>query len=265
MFTPTTTSRCLDASRSASRRATTSAPSLLKPIRFTTARSAGSRNSRGRGLPGCGSPVTVPTSTNAKPSAASASMPSAFLSKPAASPSGPGKSSPITCSGADAARGQRPRHRGADLQGREAEPVGGLGVDAGQDVVEEQPVGAGHRRGPVLQRAHADLAGPHRLDALHGRGQPLHRGDARDVGHHRGGADLVAVDAGGPAAGRAVRRVHDQVDLAGLDQLHGGRLAVGTRDPRSACAPRTSGRRCAAAPRRCPGWRGSRSRGRRGS
>ena len=101
---------------SASRRATTSAPSLLKPIRFTTARSAGSRNSRGRGLPGCGSPVTVPTSTNANPSAASASMPTAFLSKPAASPSGPGKSSPITCSGADAARRQRPRHRGADLQ-----------------------------------------------------------------------------------------------------------------------------------------------------
>ena len=39
----------------ASRCATTSAPSLLKPIRLTMARSAGSRNSRGVGLPGCGS------------------------------------------------------------------------------------------------------------------------------------------------------------------------------------------------------------------
>ena len=64
----------------------TSAPSLLKPIRLTIARSAGSRNSRGCGLPGCGSPVTVPTSTCPKPSAARASMPTAFLSKPAARP-----------------------------------------------------------------------------------------------------------------------------------------------------------------------------------
>ncbi len=70
----------------ASRRATTSAPSLLKPIRLITARSSGRRNSRGVGFPGWPSPVTVPISTWPKPSAASASTPTAFLSKPGSQP-----------------------------------------------------------------------------------------------------------------------------------------------------------------------------------
>ncbi len=96
MLMPTGTGNGPRARRRASRSATASAPSLLKPIRLTIARSAGSRASRGRGLPGWGSPVTVPTSTNPNPSAASASMPTAFLSNPAASPSTPGKSMPIT-------------------------------------------------------------------------------------------------------------------------------------------------------------------------
>jgi hypothetical protein len=47
----------------ASRAATAAEPSLLKPIRLTSARSSISRNSRGAGLPGWGSAVTVPIST----------------------------------------------------------------------------------------------------------------------------------------------------------------------------------------------------------
>ena len=77
-----------------SRSATAAAPSLLKPSRFTMAWSATSRCRRGRALPGCGTAVTVPTSTNPKPSAANASAARAFLSNPAARPSGLGKSQP---------------------------------------------------------------------------------------------------------------------------------------------------------------------------
>ena len=72
----------------ASRRATASAPELLNPMRFSSARSLGRRKSRGCGLPACGSAVTVPTSTKPKPSAPSALNRRASLSKPAASPTG---------------------------------------------------------------------------------------------------------------------------------------------------------------------------------
>ncbi len=98
MFTPSTGPGARRR-RSASRRATASAPSLLNPIRFTTARSVVSRNSRGGSFPGWGRPVTVPTSTWPNPSAPSASIPTAFLSKPAASPSTLGKVSPIVVTG----------------------------------------------------------------------------------------------------------------------------------------------------------------------
>src|ERR1051325_4887951 len=64
------------------------------------ARASGRRNRRGRGLPGCGRGVTPPSSTKPKPSAASASTCSACLSSPAASPTGLGKSSPMTRTGA---------------------------------------------------------------------------------------------------------------------------------------------------------------------
>ncbi len=80
--------------RAASRRSTRSAPSLLKPSRLITAWSRSSRNRRGRGLPICGCGVTVPTSTKPKPSRSRASGTSAFLSKPAAIPTGLGKLSP---------------------------------------------------------------------------------------------------------------------------------------------------------------------------
>ena len=46
------------------------APQLLKPSRLIKAASAGKRNKRGLGLPGCGSFVTVPASMKPKPSAA---------------------------------------------------------------------------------------------------------------------------------------------------------------------------------------------------
>ncbi len=47
---------------SASFTAAASAPGLLKPIRLISALSAGSRNSRGCGLPGWARPVMVPIS-----------------------------------------------------------------------------------------------------------------------------------------------------------------------------------------------------------
>ena len=80
------------ARRAASRRANISSPPLLNPSRLISARSASSRNRLGRGLPGCGLRVTVPASTNPKPSASSASTASAFLSNPAANPIGLAKS-----------------------------------------------------------------------------------------------------------------------------------------------------------------------------
>ena len=59
-------------------------------MRLMTAWSSGSRNSRGRGLPACGSGVTVPVSTKPKPSRISAATATASLSKPAARPIGLG-------------------------------------------------------------------------------------------------------------------------------------------------------------------------------
>ena len=52
MLTPTTGRARSPRGRRRSRAAAAAAPSLLNPIRLTSARSAGSRNNRGRGLPG---------------------------------------------------------------------------------------------------------------------------------------------------------------------------------------------------------------------
>jgi hypothetical protein len=84
------------AGRSASRAAISWAPSLLKPKRLIAARSAASRNSRGRGLPGCGRGVAAPTSMKPKPLRDSGRRAVAFLSNPAASPTGFGRSSPAS-------------------------------------------------------------------------------------------------------------------------------------------------------------------------
>lgn len=87
MFTPTTVLKT--AFRAPRRSATAAEPSLLKPMRLISARSATRRKRRFLGLPGCGSPVTVPISMWSKPSIDMPSIATAFLSKPAASPKGP--------------------------------------------------------------------------------------------------------------------------------------------------------------------------------
>ena len=85
MLTPTMPPR---PRRALSRASAAAWPSLLKPMRLMTASSSGRRNSRGLGFPACGFGVTVPISVKPKPSASMASGTSAFLSKPAARPSG---------------------------------------------------------------------------------------------------------------------------------------------------------------------------------
>ncbi len=255
--------------RSASRAATASAPSLLKPIRFSTARSSTRRKSRGPRVAGLGA-----TGDGADLDVAEAQRPQRVdadrvLVEAGREPQHVGEDDAQRLHGSPGHAQAQPSTGAAARTAAEARVVGPLGVDPGRDPVEEQPVGAhgagvGPQRGrPVLQGAHTDVAAPHRLDALHRRAEALHRGQARHVGHHRRGADLVAVETGVPAAAGAVRRVDDQLDLAVVDQLHGGPLTGRARCPRSACAPRWRPRRCGAAPRRCPGWRGSRSPGRR--
>src|SRR5258706_1036629 len=76
-------------------RSNRSTPWLLNPSRLMIASCSTRRNMRGLALPGCGRGVTVPISRKPKPSAASASMYSPFLSSPAASPTGFGKRIPI--------------------------------------------------------------------------------------------------------------------------------------------------------------------------
>lgn len=63
-------------------------PRLLKPNLFITARSFFNLNILGFSLPVCGYGVTAPTSTKLNPKANRLSIISAFLSKPAARPTG---------------------------------------------------------------------------------------------------------------------------------------------------------------------------------
>src|SRR5229473_2443441 len=91
-------------------------------MRLTIARCSGSRNSRGRGLPGCGRGVTVPTSTKPKPSRNQAGTSTWPLSIPAASPTGLGKRRPHrVCASASRARGRRAAR---DQPARAAPPQG---------------------------------------------------------------------------------------------------------------------------------------------
>ena len=146
MLMPTMPARAGARARAAPR--TASAPSLLKPSRLITASSASSRNRRGRGLPGCGSGVTVPTSTKPKPSRSSASGTSAFLSKPAAMPTGLGNVRPKACT-----RELRVVRRGArqrrELQRLERQRMRGLGIERAQ----QRP------RQAVEQRDHGSSSG----------------------------------------------------------------------------------------------------------
>ena len=108
-------------------------PPLLKPMRLITASSSTRRNRRGRGLPGCGRGVTVPSSAKPKPSRPQAAGAAASLSKPAASPIGVGKAQPQ-----HGAREARVVRRGAGEGGRgagqaERQAVGRLGIEPAQD------------------------------------------------------------------------------------------------------------------------------------
>ncbi len=69
-------------------------------MRLIIASCSGKRNKRGLGLPGCARGVTVPTSIKPKPSLSRPTKCSAFLSKPAAKPTGLGNFKPITSTGA---------------------------------------------------------------------------------------------------------------------------------------------------------------------
>src|SRR6185312_17515740 len=77
-----------------------------------------------------------------------------------------------------------------------------------------------------LQRPHTHLTTRDRFYALHGGGQALDRGHARNPAPDRGGADLVPVQPRPGLTGAAERRVHDQIDLAGHHEFHDGRLAA---------------------------------------
>ena len=116
-------------------------------------------------------------------------------------------------------------------------------------------------RGPAAPAATVRRASPRaqRLDALHRRGQPLDRGDDRDGPSRR--------PRSGSRSRRPGRRRPDGVlttrsTSPARIRVDDGRLAVRARCRRCACAPPWPRRRCGAAPRRCPRWRGSRSRGR---
>src|SRR5699024_7195817 len=75
---------------------------------------------RGVGLPGCAEAVTVPTSLKPKPIAPHESTAAAFLSNPAANPSGPGKVRPSTSRASTGSRTPRIR--------RTSDPSGGTRV-----------------------------------------------------------------------------------------------------------------------------------------
>ena len=98
--------------------------------------------------------VIVPTSTWPKPRAPRPAMPSASLSKPAASPNGDGNSSPrVRTACAASGRGERARQRAQqrpaeDTDDHEGEMVGELGVEAREDEPEEESVHADPRLVP---------------------------------------------------------------------------------------------------------------------
>ena len=231
------------APRRCRRTASAAAPALLKPIRLTIASSAGSRNSRGSGLPGCGWAVTVPTSTKPKPSSGQARRARPSLSSPAATPTRDGKSTAenrcpaphFATRCADAARRwsgpasrdataspARPTRCARSASKRKRSGRTSVLVDHAVTGHVARPAEPGQQRRVLLQRAHRDLAGPGRLDALDGRAELLDRRDDRPVHARRGRPDLVAVG----ARGRPGRGVDHHVDLAGQDPGDDRRLAV---------------------------------------
>ncbi len=123
MLTPTTPGPV----RRCSRASAASCPPLLKPSRLITARSRGRRNTRGLGLPGCGSGVTVPISAKPQPSRKMASGTRASLSKPAAIPTGFGSDRPANETASEAWSNADGARKHAKLQRLERHLVRFLG------------------------------------------------------------------------------------------------------------------------------------------
>ena len=115
--------------RRASIGATACAPGFGNPIAFISARSRGSRHTRGRGFPGCATAVIVPTSTNPNPRLPSPSNAVACLSRPAATPSGESNVQPERVH-AQRRVGLGSRQPRGERQRAGAEQVRALGVDA---------------------------------------------------------------------------------------------------------------------------------------
>ena len=111
-------------------------------MRLITARSAGSRKSRGLGLPGWASAVTVPTSTNPNPRAGQKGIATPSLSSPAASPTGEGSFRPAreqASSGAGAPREtSAAARRGAAAEKPERQLVRRLGGQTKEERPDER-------------------------------------------------------------------------------------------------------------------------------
>ena len=110
-------------------------------MRLITARSSVRRNSRGRGLPACGSGVTVPHSTKPKPAASMAAGNLGVLVEAGGEADGVGQAQAGEIHGQDrvvgaGARGPRPIFR------PDGQTVGVFGIEpaqqAGGDVVQAQ-------------------------------------------------------------------------------------------------------------------------------
>ena len=190
---------CLRARRAAG--APRRAPSLLKPNRLITASSASSRNRRGRGLPGWGFGVTPPASTNPKPSRNSASVTSAFLSNPAANPTGLGKVSPNACTRSFSSSAEA-RGNGASFNALSASACACLRDRA--CAAAARPAGRTARSRFKLRKYVAPIrAEPQRLHPAHRRERQAGHRDAETA--HRHARARSAANCRAPRASTATR------------------------------------------------------------
>ena len=203
-------------------------------MRFSRARSPGTRARIGAGFAFCGRGVSVPTSTKPKPSAPRPSKCSASLSSPAATPSGDGNLRPKASTRDQLvvemreAPHQRARARASrdHVEGGEGGRVRSLRRDAGEDQVEERPVhgapigasprppGSAHRsaaelvpRVPCARRSRArsrpdrcpPAPRPHPSCSCRARTGSPRPSPRRGTGSPRRAADAVALHAVGAA------------------------------------------------------------------
>src|SRR6267154_543448 len=200
-----------------------STPSLLNPRRLISASASGIRNRRGLAFPGWARGVTAPISRKPNPRAPSPSMCLPSLSSPAASPTGFGKSRPITRTGTlgeRAAAGRRdkacailPRRErapgsGMNLFGRELSPGA---VDEAFDRLEMRLVG---HLAAVLDPITEIQIGQGGAAALLDLPQDVVGAQAR-----AGGVGIVkSVDRGKPVAELVDDRYHHELAL--VAELH---------------------------------------------